>query len=57
MAAILPVIVLVYELLFHSPNFRSVSTLIRWCFREGRMALLGALVVVAALVAKWIWVR
>jgi hypothetical protein len=52
MAATLPVIVLVYELIFHSPNFRSASALLRWCFYEGRTALLGALFVLIYLPAK-----
>jgi hypothetical protein len=52
MGVTLPVIVLVYELLFHSPDFRSLRALIRWCFREGRMALLGALCVLIYLPAK-----
>jgi hypothetical protein len=52
MGATLPVMVLVYELLFHTPNFRSLSALIRWCFREGRMALLGGLCVLIYLPAK-----
>ena len=52
MAATLPVIVLVYELIFHPPDFRSLRALIRWCFREGRMALLGALCVLIYLPAK-----
>jgi hypothetical protein len=52
MAATLPVIVLVFELLFHPPDFRKVRTLIPWCFREGRMALLSALVVLIYLPGK-----
>ena len=52
MGATLPVMVLVYELIFHPPNFRSLRALIRWCFREGRMALLGALCVLIYLPAK-----
>ena len=52
MAAALPVMVLVYELIFHAPDFRSVRTLFRWCCREGRTALLGALCVLIYLPAK-----
>jgi hypothetical protein len=52
MAATLPVIVLIFELLFHPPDFRNVRTLIPWCLREGRMALLGALVVLIYLPGK-----
>jgi hypothetical protein len=52
MAAALPVIVLVYELIFHPPDFRSVRALIRWCFQEGRMALLGAICVLIYLPGK-----
>ena len=52
MGATLPVIVFLYELMFHPPDFRSVRALIRWCFREGRMALLGALCVLIYIPAK-----
>lgn len=52
MGVTLPVIVLVYELLFHPPDFRSLRALLRWCFQEGRMALLGALCVLIYLPAK-----
>lgn len=52
MGATLPMIVLVYELIFHTPDFRSVRALIRWCYQEGRMALLGALCVLIYLPAK-----
>lgn len=52
MAAALPVIVLVYELMFHPPDFRSLRALIRWCLREGRMALLGGLCVLIYLPGK-----
>jgi hypothetical protein len=52
MAAALPVIVLVYELIFHPPDFRRLRALFRWCWHEGRMALLGALCVLIYLPAK-----
>ncbi len=52
MGATLPVIVLLYELLFHPPDFRSLRALFRWCFHEGRMALLGALCVLIYIPAK-----
>jgi hypothetical protein len=52
MGATLPVIVLLYELIFHTPDFRSLRALIRWSFREGRMALLGALCVLIYIPAK-----
>jgi hypothetical protein len=52
MGATLPVIVLVYELLFHPPDFRSIRALIRWCFHQGRMALVGALCVLIYIPAK-----
>jgi hypothetical protein len=52
MAASLPVIVLVYELIFHPPEFHSLRAIIRWCFHEGRMALLGALCVLIYLPGK-----
>ncbi len=52
MGATLPVIVLVYELIFHTPDFSSLHALIRWIFREGRIALLGAVCVLIYLPAK-----
>jgi hypothetical protein len=52
MGAALPLIVLVYELIFHSPDFRRLRALVRWCWHEGRMALLGALCVLIYLPAK-----
>lgn len=52
MAATLPVIVLLYELIFHAPDFRSVRALLRWCRHEGRTALLGALIVLIWIPAK-----
>jgi hypothetical protein len=52
MAATLPVMVLIYELLFHPPDFRSLRALWRWIFREGRMALAGAFCVLIYLPAK-----
>ena len=52
MGVALPVMVLVYELLFHTPDFRSLRALIGWCLREGRMALLGALCVLIYLPGK-----
>jgi hypothetical protein len=52
MAATLPVIVFLYELLFHPPDFRNFRAMLRWCFQEGRMALLGAVCVLIYLPAK-----
>jgi len=52
MAAMLPVIVLVYELIWHPPNFRSFRALCRWTIQEGRMALAGAFCVLIYLPAK-----
>ena len=52
MGVALPAIVLVYELMFHPPDFRSLRALFRWCRHEGRMALLGALCVLIYLPAK-----
>lgn len=52
MAATLPVIVLTYELIFHTPHFRSVRALLRWCGHEGRVAFLGALIVLIWIPAK-----
>lgn len=52
MAVTLPVIVFLYELLFHPPDFRSFRALVRWCGREGRMALIGAVCVLIYLPAK-----
>lgn len=53
MAATLPAIVLVYELIFHPPDFRRIRALIGWCLREGRMVLLGLLVVLIYIPAKF----
>lgn len=52
MAITLPVIVFLYELIFHPPDFRKLGAIVRWCFREGRMALLGAVCVLIYLPAK-----
>ena len=52
MGVTLPVMVLLYELLWHPPDFRSIRALWRWIFREGRMALLGAFCVLIYLPAK-----
>jgi hypothetical protein len=52
MAATLPVMLLLYELLFHPPDFRSFRALWRWTFREGRMVLAGALCVLIYIPAK-----
>lgn len=52
MGATLPMMVLLYELIFHPPNFRSLRALVRWTFQEGRIALLGALCVLIYIPAK-----
>lgn len=57
MAVTLPVIVFLYELLFHppdfrAPDFRGFRALVRWCGREGRTALAGAVCVLIYLPAK-----
>jgi hypothetical protein len=52
MAATLPVMLLLYELLFHPPDFRGLRALWRWTYREGRMALAGALCVLIYIPAK-----
>ena len=52
MAITLPIMIFIYELLFHPPDFRSLRALIGWCFREGRMALVGAVCVLIYLPAK-----
>lgn len=52
MATTLPAIVFLYELMFHPPDFRKVRAIVRWCFREGRIALLGAVCVLIYLPAK-----
>ncbi len=52
MAAVLPVMVLIYELLWHPPHFRSFRSLCRWTIHEGRMALVGAICVLIYLPAK-----
>jgi hypothetical protein len=52
MAATLPVMLLLYELIWHPPDFRSLRALWRWTLREGRMALVGAFCVLIYLPAK-----
>jgi hypothetical protein len=52
MAASLPVMILVYELLWHPPDFRSLRALFGWTIREGRMALVGAICVLIYLPGK-----
>lgn len=52
MAATLPVMVLLYELIWHPPDFGSFRALLRWPFGEGRIALLGALIVLIYIPAK-----
>jgi hypothetical protein len=52
MAATLPVILLLYELLWHPPDFGSFRALSRWAVNEGRMALAGALCVLIYIPAK-----
>jgi len=52
MGATLPVMVLLYELIFHPPDFRSVRALLRWSFHEGGMALAGAFCVLIYIPAK-----
>jgi hypothetical protein len=52
MAATLPVMVLVYELIFHPPPLRRFRELGGWVIREGGVAWLGALCVLAYLPAK-----
>ncbi|HTW64871.1 MAG TPA: hypothetical protein VME17_09665 [Bryobacteraceae bacterium] len=52
MAATLPVMLAIYELLFHPPDFRSLRALWRWCLHEGRMAMVSALCVLIYIPAK-----
>jgi hypothetical protein len=52
MAAMLPVMLLLYELIWHPPDFRGFRALCRWSIREGRMALVGALCVLIYIPAK-----
>ena len=52
MAATLPVMVLLYELIFHPPPLGQIRKLGGWMVREGRVAWLGALCVLAYLPAK-----
>jgi hypothetical protein len=51
-AATVPAIVLLYELLFHPPRRRSLRSLIRWCVCEARMAFLSAFLVLLYIPAK-----
>jgi hypothetical protein len=52
MAITLPAIVFLYELIFHPPEFRKLRAIVQWCWREGRMALVGAVCVLSYLPAK-----
>ena len=52
MGATLPVILLVYELLFHAPHRRSISELGRWFVNEGRGALIAGVCIVGYIPAK-----
>jgi hypothetical protein len=57
MAVTLPAILFLYELLFHPPDFRAPNfhagrALVRWCLREGRIALVSAVCVLIYLPAK-----
>jgi hypothetical protein len=51
MAVTLPVMVLIYELLFHPPKIQ-LRALAQWLMREGRTALLGGLCVLIYLPAR-----
>ncbi len=51
MAVTLPVMVLIYELLFHPPKIQ-LRALTQWCMREGRTALLGGLCVMIYMPAR-----
>lgn len=53
MGATLPIVILLYELIWHPPDFRRIRALAGWCIREGRMALAGALVVLIYLPGKF----
>lgn len=57
MAVALPVMILIYELLWHPPAFRTpdlskLRALLRWCLGEGRTALAGALCVLMYIPAR-----
>jgi len=52
MAPSLPVMVLLYELIFHPAPWSRPRELVGWLLHEGRTALLGGLVVLAYLPAK-----
>lgn len=52
MAVTLPVMIFLYELLFHPPDFWNWRAILRWCGREGRMALVAAVCVLIYLPAK-----
>ena len=47
MAVSLPVMILLWELLFHPPDWRRPRTWLRWVGHEGRIAVLGGLMVLA----------
>jgi hypothetical protein len=52
MGATLPAILIVYELLFHTPHWRSLSDAVRWLIQEGRGALLTSLCLIGYIPAK-----
>ncbi|HLJ50149.1 MAG TPA: hypothetical protein VKU01_29250 [Bryobacteraceae bacterium] len=52
MAVSLPVMVLVYELIFHAPARYTLRSVIQWTVREGRAAFAGAIVTVVFIAGK-----
>jgi hypothetical protein len=52
MAVTLPVIVLVYELLFHKPIRISASNLVKWLVREGRFLWLAVPITIAFVLSR-----
>lgn len=52
MGAVLPVILLVYELFFHTPHWRSKGEFGRWIVNEGRGALIAGACIIGYIPAK-----
>ena len=52
MGAALPAVLLVYELLFHTPRWRGLSDFGRWVIQEGRGALIAGACVIGYIPAK-----
>ncbi len=52
MGATLPAILVIYELLFHTPHWRRISDFVRWFMREGRGAWVAGVCLIGYIPAK-----